>query len=158
MKHEKLTHPSQIALRERHANLLADIELVAQRANDARKAPREHAADILEAAETALVRVTHEWRASRGGNQNNLFFDPLSKRLRRIVRFYRGYCEATAAFAPAGPGKSWVYKITNYERIPFDRLKPWFRASHVDEALKMGITLGLRELPGVLIYEEVTND
>ena len=71
--------------------------------------------------------------------QNNAFFDPLSKRMRRIIAYYRKH----AGNAPKPPEEpeagNWVYKITNYEALPFDRLKPYFRASHVDDAIKMGI-------------------
>jgi hypothetical protein len=47
-----------------------------------------------------------------------------------------------------------VYKITNFEALQFERLKPYFRASAVDDAIKMGILLGVRDLPGVLIWKE----
>jgi hypothetical protein len=147
--------PTQMALSERHAELLADIESVANRANAARVAPGgEAAAAIVEAAEASLVRVHHHWRASRGGTQNNLFFDPLSKRLRRIIAHYKGRSEV-----PAEPSaERWRYMIVDYEEIDFRRLKPWFRASAVDEAIKTGITLGLRELPGLRIYQEHPDD
>ena len=88
------------------------------------------------------MRLQAGWKASRGGNLANAFFDPLSKRLRRIIREYRKFCQ-TAPVAPV-EGKRWVYQITNYEALPFDRLKPYFRASHVDDAIKMGIELGMR--------------
>lgn len=157
MKHEKLEHPSQTTLRAKHGDLLADVELVAQRANAARGAPQEHAADIVEAAEAAHLRVLAAWRESRGGNAMNAFFDPLAKRLRRIIRTYRKY-SSEAAPIPEVEGKSWIYQILSYEEMPFDRLKPYFRASHVDEAIKIGIQLGLREIPGLRIYEEPTDD
>jgi hypothetical protein len=143
--------PTQTALAERHAELRADIECVADRANAARVAPGgETAAAIVEAAEASLVRVHHEWRKSRGGTQNNLFFDALSKRLRRIISFYKGRSEV-----PAQPSaERWVYRIIDYEEIDFRRLAPWFRASAVDDAIKMGIALGLRELPGLQIWKD----
>ena len=152
MKHSKIELPLQTTLRAKHADLLGDIDLVAQRANDARKAPREHAATIVEAAEITHLRVLAGWRDSRGGNEANAFFDPLSKRLRRIIREYRKFCET----APVEPveGKRWIYEIVNFEELPFDRLKPYFRASHVDDAIKMGIKLGLREIPGLRIYPD----
>lgn len=148
MKHERLNHPSQIDLREKHSELLLDIEAVAKRANAARhKADRERADAIVEAAEAALVRVHDAWRKSRGGAQNNVFFTPLSSRLRRIIRFYKTDAKPTEG----EPG--WIYRIVDYEQIPFHRLKPWFRASAVDDAIRMGISLGLRELPGVRIWK-----
>jgi len=156
MKHSRIELPLQTTLRARHAELLGDIELVAQRANDARKVPREHAATIVEAAEITHLRVLAGWRTSRGGNEANAFFDPLSKRLRRIIREYRKFCE-TAPVAEV-EGKRWIYQIVNFEELPLDRLKPYFRASHVDDAIKMGIKLGLREIPGLRIYEEPTDD
>jgi hypothetical protein len=147
----------QTRLYDQHAELVADIELVAERANAARSDPKKHAAYIVEAAEIALVRLLDAWRKSRGGTQNNLFFDPLSKRLRRIITAYRKHTDAPAAEMPEEPNH-WVYKITNYEAIPFHRLKPFFRASAVDEAIKIGILLGLRELPGVQIWKEEEPD
>ena len=157
MKHETLEHPSQTSLRAKHRDLLADIELVATRANDARRAPQKAAPDIVEAAEVAHVRLLAAWRESRGGNIANAFFDPLSKRLRRIIRAYRQYGGEPAK--EPSPGR-WIYQLTNFEEIPFDRLKPYFRASHVDDAIKIGITLGLREIPGLRIYpdKEPTDD
>ncbi len=153
MKHQKIEPLSQTALRAKHGDLLSDIEFVATRANAARKAPQEAAADIVEAAEAAHVRLLGEWRASRGGNLNNTFFDPLSKRLRRIIRAYRKFSDAPAsAPAPAPNGERWVYQIVNFEQLPFHRLKPYFRASHVDEAIRTAVLLGLRDLPGVRIY------
>ena len=152
MKHQKIEPLSQTtALRVKHAELLSDIELVAQRANAARKAPQEAAADIVEAAEAALIRLSAARRAARGGNEANAFFDPLSVRLRRIIRVYRKF-DGAAAPAPVEDGKRWVYQIVNFEQLPFHRLKPFFRASHVDEAIKTAVLLGLRDLPGVRIY------
>ena len=89
MKHETLEHPTQTSLRSKHAELLSDIELIAQRANAARRSPQEAAAGIVEAAEAAHLRILAAWRDSRGGNANNAFFDPLFKRLRRIIGSYR---------------------------------------------------------------------
>jgi hypothetical protein len=143
----------QTKLYEQHRELLADIELVAERANASRSEPKKHAAYIVEAAEVALVRLLDAWRKSRGGTQNNLFFDPLSKRLRRIIAAYRKHTDIPVAEPQEEPAR-WVYKITNYEAVPFHRLKPYFRASAVDEAIKTGILLGLRELPGVQIWKE----
>jgi hypothetical protein len=154
MKHEKLHHPSQLALAERHADLVADVELVADRANAARHDPQPHAADIVEAAEVALIRVQDAWRKSRGGTQNNLFFQPLSVRLRRIIGHYKKHADIQAARAASADGGPWVYKITDYEALQFDRLKPWFRASAVHDAIQTGIMLGLRELPGLLIWKQ----
>lgn len=148
MKHETI---SSQTLRSRHSELLVDVELIATRANAARDTPLEHAG-IVAAAEVALVRVLAEWRASRGGHIHNAFFDPISKRLRRIIRVYR----KVGGGAPVAEveGKRWIYQITSYEELPFDRLKPFFRASHVDQAIKMGITMGLREMPGLRIYPD----
>lgn len=148
MKHEK---PQQTMLRSKHAELLQDIELVAQRANAARQAPQEAAAAIVEAAEVAHLRVLGEWRLSRGGVENNAFFDPLAKRLRRIIRAYRKYSEPPK---PTNSERGWIYQITNFEALPLDRLKPYFRASHVHDAIKTGISLGLRDIPGLRIYPD----
>ena len=150
MKHETLEHPAQTTLRSRHAELLSDIELVASRANAARRAPQDAAANIVEAAEVAHLRLLAAWRESRGGNVANAFFDPLSKRLRRIIRTYRQYGGEPAK----EPTTGWIYQIVDYEALSFDRLKPFFRASHVDDAIKIGITLGLREIPGLRIYPD----
>jgi hypothetical protein len=154
MQHQKIDHPSQAKLREQHAELLADIAAVAERANEARRlrADPQRALGIVQAAEVAHVRVADEWRKSRGGNQNNLFFGALSKRLRRIIAYYRHGDGKPPEPAPSG--QRWVYRIIDYEAIPFHRLRPYFRASAVDEAIKTGIGLGLRELGGVLIYQE----
>jgi hypothetical protein len=156
MKHETIDHPAQTALREKHRELLIDIEAIAARANAARRNPRPSADDIIRAAEVALVRVTAEWRRSRGGAQNNQFFSPLSKRLRRIIAFYKE--SIRKAETAQETGGRWIYQIVNYEEIPFHRLRPYFRASAVDDAIKMAIRLGLRELPGVRIYEDLSND
>ena len=141
---------------ERHAELLADVELVAERANAARNDPkpprRRH--PCSGGAEAALLRIGHEWRKSRGGNANNAFFAPLSKRMRRIIRFYRSFAEKKPEVPQESEAAHWVYKITDFEALPFQRLKPFFRASHVDDAIKTGILLGLRELPGLLIWKE----
>ena len=153
-----IDHPVQAALREKHADLLADIDLIAERANAVRRVPGEHGAAILEAAEVALIRVSDALRKSRGGHQNNYFFYPLSKRLRRIIAHYRRHAVAPLAIKDEDVGKRWLYRIVDYEQIPFHRLKAYFRASAVDDAIKMGITLGLRELPGVSIYEDQTDD
>ena len=155
-----IDHPVQAALREKHADLLADISTsIAERANAVRRVPGEHGAAILEAAEVALIRVSVcRSRKSRGGHQNNYFFYPLSKRLRRIIAHYRRHAVAPLAIKYEDVGKRWLYRIVDYEQIPFHRLKAYFRASAVDDAIKMGITLGLRELPGVSIYEDQTDD
>jgi hypothetical protein len=142
------------ALAEKYGELLADIELVAERANAARNDPKPHAAAILEGAEAALLRIGDAWRKSRGGNQNNAFFGPLSKRMRRIISFYRKFAENTPKPPEETEAAHWVYKITNFEALQFERLKPYFRASAVDDAIKMGILLGVRDLPGVLIWKE----
>ena len=146
--------PAENLFHVKHAELLADVELVAERANAARNDPKPHADAIVEAAEVALVRISDAWRKSRGGNANNAFFTPLSKRMRRIVWFYRKHAGNTPKPPEETEAAHWVYKITSFEALPFERLKPYFRASHVDDALKMGILLGLRELPGVLIWKE----
>ena len=100
-------------------------------------------------------RTTWAGSLARGGNVNNDFFDPLSRRLRRIIGFYRRLGgDATLTTEAAVRGERWVYRIIDYELLPFERLKPFFRASHVDDAIKMGIALGLRELPGVRIYQD----
>lgn len=151
MKHTPII--LQTTLRTKHAELLSDIELVAQRANAARHAPQEAAAAIVEAAEVAHLRLLRAWRESRGGNAANAFFDPLAKRLRRIMGVYRKYSDAPRPKQET-TGGGWIYQIYNYEDMPFDRLKPYFRASHVDDALKIGISLGLREFPGVRIYPD----
>ena len=153
---DKANHPSQIALREKHSELLLDIEAVAERATAARHEPRKNAPAILEAAEAALVRVSHEWRKSRGGNHANYFFTPLSKRLRRVIGYYRSHLEKKPEVAEDSEPANWLYRITDYEALPFQRLKPWFRASAVDDAIKMGILLGLRELPGLMIWKDET--
>ena len=146
-------HPWQTKLREQHAELLADIEAVAERANAARSLPpdAQRALAIVEAAEVALVRVQDAWHKSRGGNQNNLFFTAHSQRLRRIIAHYRG---KPGPIKPVEGGDVWVYRIMDYEQIPFHRLRPFFRASAVDEAIRTAISLGLRELAGVRIWRE----
>jgi hypothetical protein len=158
MKHESLIHPATTTLRERHRELLADIEVVAERANAARRATgpgaRQVAADISDAAEAALVRVGEAWRGSRGRAASKAFFQPLSRRLQRIIAHYRVVSVDKDQAAEKSESGRWLYRIVNYEQIPFDRLKPWFRASAVDEAIRTGITLGLRELPGVRIFQE----
>ena len=154
MKHQKL--PLQTTLRARHAELLNDIELVAERANAAKRTPREHAPAIVEAAEITHLRLLGGWRDSRGGNEANAFFDPLSKRLRRIIREYRKFCETEPV--QEVDGKRWIYRIVDYEQLPFERLKPYFRASHVDDAIKTGIGLGMREIPGLRIYPDEDSD
>jgi hypothetical protein len=152
---DRIHPPTQTALREKHRELLADIEAIAERANASRslRGDAKRRLSIIEAAEAALVRVHEEWRKSRGGTQNTLFFEPLSARLRRIIRYYRpGKAELPK------PATGWVYRIVDYEQIPFHRLRPYFRASAVDEAIRMGISLGLRDLPGVRIYEESSDE
>ena len=156
MKHTPILDLSQTTLRAKHADLLQDVEAVAARANAAKRAPHEYAAMIVEAAEVTHVRVLAGWRASRGGHAANNFFDPLSKRLRRIIREYRKFCQT----APVEPveGQRFIYQIINYEELPLDRLKPYFRASHIDAAIKEGIGLGLREIPGLRIYPDEETD
>ena len=108
------------------------------------RAPRTepHAAAILEGAEAALLRIGHEWRKSRGGNRNNEFFAPLSKRMRRIIGYYRKYAEKAPKPPEETEAAHWVYKIRDFEALPFQRLKPYFRASHVDDAIKTGHLVG----------------
>jgi hypothetical protein len=155
MKHTKVEQRS-LALTSLHRELLEDIELVADRANMARRDPAPAAKGIVEAAEVAHVRLMAGWRDSRGGREANAFFNPLSRRLRRIIRTYRRYGVAATPAVPEGD--RWLYRILDFERLPFDRLKPFFRASAVDDAIKTGITLGLRELPGLTIYEDTIDD
>ena len=147
------------ALVEKYANLLADVELVAERANQWRNDPKVHTAAVMvEAAEIALVRISDAWRKSRGGRQNNEFFDPLSKRMRRVIAYYRRHTGNNPKPVEEPEAGRFTYRITDYEALPFHRLKPYFRASHVDDAIKTGIRLGLRELPGVMIWKEETDD
>jgi hypothetical protein len=147
------------ALVEKYADLLADVELVAERANQWRNDPKVHTATVMvEAAEIALVRISDAWRKSRGGRQNNAFFDPLSKRMRRVIAYYRRHTGNVSKPVEEPEAGNWVYKITDYEALPFHRLKAYFRASHVDDAIRTGIQLGLRELPGVLIWKEETDE
>ena len=153
MKHEKLEHPSQTSLRTRHGDLLQDIELVASRANAARNAPPDVADAIVEAAEVAHVRVLGGMAQVEGRQCQQR----LLRSSQQALAPHHPHVPQVASARRSVAGR-WIYQIVNFEELPFERLKPYFRASHVDEAIKSGILLGLREIPGLRIYEESTDD
>ena len=92
-------------------------------------------------------------RLSRGGNGRSAMTGLASRRAGESGTAVQqtGAEKPRRVVTPAG---QFVYEIMDYEQIPFERLKPWFRASDVDEAIGLAVSLGLRELPGVLILRE----
>jgi hypothetical protein len=57
----------------------------------------------------------------------------------------------------AGAKKDWTFDITDYENIPLDRLRPYFKRAEVETALKAYVKIhkGASQLPGVHFKEEV---
>lgn len=57
----------------------------------------------------------------------------------------------------AGAKKDWTFEITDYEVIPLDRLRPYFKRSEIESALKAHVRIhkGASPMPGVHFKEEV---
>lgn len=57
----------------------------------------------------------------------------------------------------AGAKTDWTFDITDYEKIPLDRLRPYFQRSEVEKAIRsfVRINKGASELAGVSFREDV---
>ena len=51
--------------------------------------------------------------------------------------------------------KRWTYKVTNYDAVPLDRLRPFLAREAIDAAVFRLMQTGVRELPGVE-FEQVS--
>lgn len=52
------------------------------------------------------------------------------------------------------PGKFW-WRIVDYEEMPIERLKPYLDPRAIEAAIAVAISMGLRELSGVQIVEDI---
>lgn len=48
----------------------------------------------------------------------------------------------------------WTHEITDYDAIPLDKLRPYFKRDEVDKAIRGYVRAGNRELPGTRIFQE----
>lgn len=48
----------------------------------------------------------------------------------------------------------WKHEIQDYAKLDVNAIKPYLKREAVDDAIKMAVKLGLRELSGVKIYED----
>lgn len=57
----------------------------------------------------------------------------------------------------AGTRTVWNFQITNYEAIPLDKLRPYFKREHVESAIRslVGIQKGSTNLDGVRVFEDI---
>ena len=50
----------------------------------------------------------------------------------------------------------WRAEIVDYELIPLNSLRAYIKRDAVEAALRMAVKMGMREMPGVKVFEEVT--
>lgn len=57
----------------------------------------------------------------------------------------------------AGAKTEWSFKITDYEAIPLDKLRPYFKRDEIEKAIRAYVKIhkGAAELKGVIFEEEV---
>lgn len=48
----------------------------------------------------------------------------------------------------------WAFEVTDFDAIPIDRLKPYLKREHVEQAIRLAVKQGVRDLPGVRIFQE----
>jgi hypothetical protein len=56
--------------------------------------------------------------------------------------------------ATPGPGK-FFWRITDYEALPIERLKPYLDPRAIEAAIAVAISMGLRDLGGVQIEQDI---
>ena len=61
----------------------------------------------------------------------------------------------TASGVTARATPVWSFKVVDYDKIPLDKLRPYLKRVDVEVALKMAVKMGLREMAGVEIKEDV---
>ena len=61
----------------------------------------------------------------------------------------------TASGLVAGGRNDWVSEIFDYDAIPLDKLRPYFKRDAIEAAIRLAVKQGVREIGGVRIFEEV---
>lgn len=51
--------------------------------------------------------------------------------------------------------EAWTFEITDFDAVPLDKLRPYFTRAHVEQAVRLAVKQGRRELAGVRIYEDI---
>ncbi len=46
----------------------------------------------------------------------------------------------------------WDFEITDYDKIPLDNLRPYFKRDDVEKALRFAVRQGARQIPGVRVF------
>ena len=52
-------------------------------------------------------------------------------------------------------GAPWTFEITDFNAIPLDVLRPYFKREEIEKAIRQYIRQGHRDLNGVSIYQDV---
>ncbi len=47
----------------------------------------------------------------------------------------------------------WDFEITDYEKIPLDNLRPYFKRDDIEKALRFAVKQGARQIPGVRVFQ-----
>ncbi len=47
----------------------------------------------------------------------------------------------------------WDFEITDYDKIPLDNLRPYFKRDDVEKALRFAVRQGARQIPGVRVFQ-----
>lgn len=55
----------------------------------------------------------------------------------------------------ASSQEKWTFEITDFDAIPLDKLRPYFNRAHVEQAVRLAVKQGHRDLAGVRIFEDI---
>jgi hypothetical protein len=61
----------------------------------------------------------------------------------------------TASGITASARTEWAFEIVAFDAVPLDALKPYFKRDAIDAAIRLAVRQGIRDLPGVRIFEDV---
>lgn len=127
----------------------------ARREEDRLRAEQRQREEAAEAAKRRDHKATHEAAASDKARE--------ADRAGATAAF----AETTAAAKPAALARTrstagalstlqtvWLHTVTDWDAIPLDKLRPYIKRELIDAAIKKLIASGVRELPGVTIYED----
>jgi hypothetical protein len=51
--------------------------------------------------------------------------------------------------------EAWAFEVIDFDAIPLDKLRPYFTRAHIEQAIRMAVKMGHRELAGVRIFEDI---
>lgn len=131
---------------------------------DAERRAREEEARIAREAQEKAFREAQEAEAANKPQIANAALDQAAKLDQRATE---AITEAQAKPADLARTRTdtgvlstlrtdWVHEITDYDVIPLDKLRPYFKRDEVDKAIRGFVRAGNRELAGTRIFEKTS--